>query len=95
MFKCIETYSEFSFFQIFGKSFWNICKTISGKEQKLNKHIAEFGIFIFFKYFLYILTKFKYFFKVLKIDFTIPNFSIFSIPSGNPISSEKFKNRHD
>jgi len=49
---------------IFPKSYsWstmqkNICKTvISGKEQNLNKQMAECGISILFLYFMYILTK--------------------------------------
>jgi len=38
------------------------CETIiSGKEQNLNKQMAEFGIFRFFKYFMYILTNFNTF----------------------------------
>jgi len=38
----------------------NICKTvISSKEQNLNKQMVEFGISIFFQYFLYILAKFN------------------------------------
>jgi len=39
-----------------------ICKTvISGKEQNLNKQMAEFGISILFQYFMYILDKFNTF----------------------------------
>jgi len=38
----------------------SICETvISGKEQNLNKQMAEFGITIFFQYCMYILTKFN------------------------------------
>jgi len=45
----------------------NICKTvISGKEQNLNKQIAEFEISILFQHFLYIFAKFQYFFEVLE-----------------------------
>jgi len=40
----------------------NICKTvISGKEENWNKYMAEFGISIHFKYFMYILVKFNTF----------------------------------
>jgi len=37
-----------------------ICKTVkSGKEQNLNKKLAEFETSILFRYFMYILAKFK------------------------------------
>jgi len=40
----------------------NIRRTvISGKEQHLNKQMAEFGISILFQYYMYILPKFNTF----------------------------------
>ena len=47
---------------------------ISGKEQKLNKQMAEFGISILFSIPSVHFVQTQYFFKVLKTDFTIQYF---------------------
>jgi len=50
----------------------NICKTvISGKEQNLNKQIAEFWNFHTFSILYVHFSQIQYIFKVLKTDFTI------------------------
>jgi len=60
----------------------NIRKTvISGKEQNLNKQMAEFGISIRFQYLLYIFDIFHTFTRSWK---PISQFNTFSIPHGNP-----------
>jgi len=57
---------------------------ISGKEQKLNKQIVKFKIFLLFQYLMYILVKFKSFPRSWKPVSQFTTFSILAIPRGNP-----------
>ena len=70
------------------------CETIiSGKEQNLKKQMAEFGIFRFFKYLLYILTNFNTFSRSQKPVFTIKYFSKFQYRAETPFVDD-ICNRH-
>ena len=60
---------------------------ISGKEQNLNKRMAESAISLLFQYFIYILHKFNTF---SRFWISISEFNTFSIPCGNPAYSIRF-----
>ena len=79
------TYLHFSKILFMEDNAKKICKTvISGKEQNLNKQMAEFGISILFQYFMYILDKFNTFSRSWK---PIAQFNTFSLPRRNPDSN--------
>jgi len=68
---------------------------ISGKEQNLNKQMAEFRISVLFQCFMNLLAWFNTFSRSWKPISKFNTFSILSIPRGNPVQVIREAKRQD